>query len=191
MVDNMIDGFDIYSLPRTTPVHHFEVPTNKKYVKKAAFAEKGQTVVGGSDHGQVYVFAIDNSQAEQVLIHGKKDNMIQSVEVRTINSLTHTVKRVILRRRLHVIITLSGVVSLAGPSTFKSGKNRLVTVLCDSVDVLTKRPQIKEVPRQRRNFDLGFLILMNFVVILVAWTAHSWRPVIEAVCYMIWLRFIC
>jgi hypothetical protein len=116
--------------------------------------------------------------------------MIQSVEVRIINSLTHTVKRVILRRRLHVIITLSGVLLLAGPSTFKSGKNRLVTVLCELVVVLTKRPQIKQAPPpQQRNFDLGFLILMNFAVILVA-SAHLWHPVIEVVCYMIGLRFV-
>lgn len=83
----MTDGFDVYAMPRTTPIRHFGVPMNRKYVKKAVYAEKGMTVVGGSDHGKVYVFEIENTGAKQILIHGKKDVMIQSVEVRIIDSL--------------------------------------------------------------------------------------------------------
>ena len=87
VVDNMTDGFDAYTLPRTTPTRHFSVPMNKKYVKKAVYAERGMTIVGGSDHGTVYIFEIQSSEARQTLIHGKKDVMIQTVEVRIIDSL--------------------------------------------------------------------------------------------------------
>lgn len=83
----MTDGFDTYTLPRTTPTRHFSVPMGKKYVKKAVYAERGMTIVGGSDHGTVYIFGIQSSEARQTLIHGKKDAMIQTVEVREIDSL--------------------------------------------------------------------------------------------------------
>jgi hypothetical protein len=82
----MTDEFDSYTLPRTTPIQCFKVLTSKKYVKKVVYAEKKDAVVGGSDHGKVYVFGIQNPKAQQTLIHKKKDIMIQTIEVR---KLTH------------------------------------------------------------------------------------------------------
>ena len=60
---------------------------SKKYVKKAVYAEKGNAIVGRSDHGKVYVFEIQNPKAQQTLVHGRKDIMIQTVEVRILTHL--------------------------------------------------------------------------------------------------------
>jgi len=45
------------------------------------FAEHGAVVVGGSDHGCVYVFNINDPEPAQVLYHEKADSMIQTVAV--------------------------------------------------------------------------------------------------------------
>ncbi|KAF8583149.1 WD40 repeat-like protein [Ramaria rubella] len=57
VVDNGTDGFDLHALDnsmhvRTLPM---EIPT-KKLPKQVAFGENSQVIVGGSDHGVVYVF---------------------------------------------------------------------------------------------------------------------------------------
>ena len=57
----MTNGFDLYTSTRTVPSKTFVVPTTKKVTKKATFGENGHTVVTGSDHGQVYVFAINKT----------------------------------------------------------------------------------------------------------------------------------
>jgi hypothetical protein len=82
LVDNMTNGFDLYTLTRTVPSKTFVVPTTKKFTKKAAFGENGHTVVTGSDHGQVYVFAINKTEPMQTLEHGGRSVMIQAVEVK-------------------------------------------------------------------------------------------------------------
>jgi hypothetical protein len=45
------------------------------------FAEKGDTIVGGSDHGCVYVFKISDSDPIQVLYHERAERMIQTIAV--------------------------------------------------------------------------------------------------------------
>jgi hypothetical protein len=81
LVDNMTDGFDLYNLPRTTPSRSFVVPTAKHFAKKGVFGEKGNTVVTGSDHGNVYVFTVNKTEPIQRLEHGREQVMIQTVEV--------------------------------------------------------------------------------------------------------------
>jgi hypothetical protein len=81
LVDNMTDGFDLYNLSRTVPSKSFVVPTTKQFTKKGVFGEKGNTVVTGSDHGKVYVFAVNKKESIQRLEHRRESVMIQAVEV--------------------------------------------------------------------------------------------------------------
>ena len=85
LVDNMTNGFDLYSLSRTSPSKSFVVPTTKKLVKNGVFREKEHTVITGSDHGKVYVFAVNKTEPVQRLEHGRKNVMIQAVEVTSSN----------------------------------------------------------------------------------------------------------
>ena len=82
LVDNMTNGFDLYNSSRTAPARSFEVPTTKIYTKNGVFGEKGHTIVTGSDHGIVYVFAVSKTESMQKLEHGTKRTMIQSIEVK-------------------------------------------------------------------------------------------------------------
>lgn len=77
----MTNGFDVYNCTRTSPTRSFHVPTARKFIKKGVFGEAGNIIVGGSDHGKVYVFGINKSGPIQVLHHGRKGAMIQIVEV--------------------------------------------------------------------------------------------------------------
>jgi hypothetical protein len=82
----MTNGFDLYSTSRTTPLRTFEVPTTKIFAKKGVFGEKGNTIVTGSDHGKVYVFAVNKKESIQNLEHGTEKIMIQAVEARSLFS---------------------------------------------------------------------------------------------------------
>ena len=81
LIDNMTNGFDLYSATRTTPLRSFYIETCKKYVKKGVFGEKGGIVICGSDHGKVYIFGTNNGEPRQSLRHGK-GGLIQVVEAR-------------------------------------------------------------------------------------------------------------
>jgi hypothetical protein len=82
VIDNITTGFDVYPIHRSTPIHSFEVPTARKFVKMAVFGEKGSIVVGGSDHGKVYIFDLKAPQITQTVIHGNPTSLIQAVAVR-------------------------------------------------------------------------------------------------------------
>jgi hypothetical protein len=77
----MTNGFDLYTSSRTSPSKSFVVPTTKIFAKKGVFGEKGRTVVTGSDHGKVYVFAVSKPESVQTLEHGRESVIIQAVEV--------------------------------------------------------------------------------------------------------------
>ena len=81
LLDNMTNSFDLYSLSRTAPSRSFVVPTTKIFTKKGVFVEKGHIVITGSDHRQVYVFAVNKTESMQRLRHRSKSVMIQAVEV--------------------------------------------------------------------------------------------------------------
>ena len=82
LIDNMADGFDLYSVNRPAPIRSFPVRSTKKYIKGCVFAENGRAIVCGSDHGKAYVFAIADIQPKQELVHGNRKQMIQTVSVR-------------------------------------------------------------------------------------------------------------
>jgi hypothetical protein len=81
LVDNLTTGFDLYSLPRTSPHRSLNIPNSKKYVKNGTFTEGNTRAVCGSDHGKIYVFDLATEEPVQVLQHGSRQDMIQSVEV--------------------------------------------------------------------------------------------------------------
>ena len=56
VIDNISTGFDVYALQRSSVAHSFEVPTGRRYIRDVAFGEKDAVIVGGSDHGKIYVF---------------------------------------------------------------------------------------------------------------------------------------
>ena len=88
----MVDGFDLYPPDHTSAVKTFKVATNKKYVKQAAFAEKGRLAICGSDHGLAYVFDVHaSSEVPQKLSHGKEDELIQTVEVSSLPMFLYTI----------------------------------------------------------------------------------------------------
>jgi len=81
----MADGFDLYSANRPAPVRTFPVRSARKYVKCGVFAEGGRAIVCGSDHGKVYVFSIADTKPKQELLHGNRNQMIQTVAVRQLH----------------------------------------------------------------------------------------------------------
>ena len=82
LVDNMTNGFDLYGTSCTAPSRSFVVPTTKIFAKKGVFGDKGNSIVTGSDHGKVYVFAVNKKESMQKLEHGSEKLMIQAVEVK-------------------------------------------------------------------------------------------------------------
>ncbi|PPQ84922.1 hypothetical protein CVT24_013126 [Panaeolus cyanescens] len=69
VVDNMTTGFDLYDFRHASPIRSYEVPVSRKRVKMVKFGEGSMTVIGGSDHGMVYVFNTRTSELLQVLVH--------------------------------------------------------------------------------------------------------------------------
>ena len=78
----MSTGFDVYTLQRSTPAHSFEIPAGRRYTRDVVFGEKCAVIVGGSDHGKVYVFDLKSSTPVQLITHGKPTSLIQAVIVR-------------------------------------------------------------------------------------------------------------
>ncbi|SJL15202.1 uncharacterized protein ARMOST_18688 [Armillaria ostoyae] len=75
LVDNLTSGFDLYAFPHSSTSQTFPVPITRErsIIKDAIFAEDGQVVVCGSDHGVAYVFSHSNGRKKllQIMYHGK------------------------------------------------------------------------------------------------------------------------
>lgn len=71
-MDNAFDGFDLYSLTECRWLRLFPTGTpTVRFPKQVAFGENGRTVVGGSDHGSVYVFDRETGAPLDVLRHAE------------------------------------------------------------------------------------------------------------------------
>jgi hypothetical protein len=80
-VDNVADGFDLHQLDNGTYVRTFFTGTAQKtYPKQVVFGEEAKVVVGGSDHGAIYVFDRRTGEQLQVLRHAEK-GMVQTITV--------------------------------------------------------------------------------------------------------------
>jgi hypothetical protein len=77
----MTSGYELYPIHRNSPTRTFEIPNERLYVKMVKFAENGATIVGGSDHGCVYIFNVSESDPVQVLYHERADCMVQTIAV--------------------------------------------------------------------------------------------------------------
>lgn len=80
-MDNLTNGFDVYEHGNFATKKVFRVHTADRFVKDVKFAEFGATLVGGSDHGGAYIFDTLTGQAQDILQHGDKTQMVQALAV--------------------------------------------------------------------------------------------------------------
>jgi len=81
VIENLSNGFDLYTLPRVSPLHAFVVPTTKTCIKDGVFGEEASVVACGSDHGTVYVFSTSSAKPKQVIKQAGKSVDIQAISV--------------------------------------------------------------------------------------------------------------
>jgi hypothetical protein len=85
-IDNVLNGFDVHHLDTGAWKRAFSTrDSTRKFPKQVAFGEMRQVVVGGSDHGVVYVFNQKTAAVVQILQHSdqKMVQMVQTVTVST------------------------------------------------------------------------------------------------------------
>lgn len=81
VIDNARNGFDLYQLDSGTYIRTFPTGNPSKLLpKQVAFGEDSKVVVGGSDHGAIYVFDRKTGKPLQVLHHADK-GLVQTVTV--------------------------------------------------------------------------------------------------------------
>jgi hypothetical protein len=82
VVDNARNGFDLHQLDNATYIRTFPTGSPIKVLpKQVAFGEESRVIVGGSDHGAVYVFDRKTGKPLQVLHHADR-GLVQTVTVR-------------------------------------------------------------------------------------------------------------
>ena len=73
MVDNATDGFSLYDLETGKFIRKFPTSVPKKtHPKQVTYGEGNRIVVGGSDHGAVYVFDRKSGKPLDVLHHANQ-----------------------------------------------------------------------------------------------------------------------
>lgn len=81
LVDNIVDGFDLYSFPALEHIDFLGVPRAEPYVHGGAFIEGSNGAACGSDHGQIYLFSTMTSKCVERLRIGSKKSIIQAIDV--------------------------------------------------------------------------------------------------------------
>ncbi|KAG1859697.1 hypothetical protein F4604DRAFT_1684647 [Suillus subluteus] len=86
IVDNATDGFTLYRLEGDgEPVRTFATGLPSVSVpKQVAFREEGKVVVGGSDHGLVYIFDQKTGQTLETLRHADT-GLVQTISTHDLN----------------------------------------------------------------------------------------------------------
>ena len=80
VIDNVNNGFDIYKIDSGNFVRTLITRDPiKTYPKGVAFANHSQAIVGGSDHGLVYIFERKSGRVITTLRHGKEG--VQTIAV--------------------------------------------------------------------------------------------------------------
>lgn len=80
-MDNVCDGFDLHQLDNGAYIRTFLTGDAKSVVpKQVIFSEDTKVVIGGSDHGKVYIFDRRTGKVFQVLDHGST-GLVQTVMV--------------------------------------------------------------------------------------------------------------
>jgi hypothetical protein len=82
VVDNAEDGYDFYRLDNNCTFIQSYITRLSilRQPNEVVFAEEGEAVVGGSDHGAVYVFGVHTGAQLDVIQH-EKDAMVQTIAV--------------------------------------------------------------------------------------------------------------
>lgn len=81
VVDSGFSGFNLHKLDDGKYVRNYSTGAPIKNVpKQVAFAENAKVIVGGSDHGSVYVFERESGNTLQVLRHSE-NTFVQTVTV--------------------------------------------------------------------------------------------------------------
>lgn len=81
IIDNVNDGFDLYNMENGIFLRNFPTGTPiKRLPKQVGFGEEAKVVVGGTDHGVVYVFDRKRGARLDTLDHGNK-HLIQAITV--------------------------------------------------------------------------------------------------------------
>ncbi|TFK59710.1 WD40 repeat-like protein [Pluteus cervinus] len=88
VVDNVLDGFDLYDFGTGKFVRSLRTGrAKKKWPKQIAFAEDSRVVVGGSDHGVIYVFERKTGEVLDELRHASQ-GLAQAVSVCDVGGLS-------------------------------------------------------------------------------------------------------
>lgn len=81
VVDNARNGFDLYHLDNGAYIRTFPTGNPSRHLpKQVAFGEDSKVIVGGSDHGAVYVFDRKSGKPLQVL-HHEDGGLVQTITV--------------------------------------------------------------------------------------------------------------
>lgn len=81
-MDNARNGFDLHQLDNATYIRTFPTGNPIKVLpKQVAFGEDSRVIIGGSDHGAVYVFDRKTGKPLQVLHHAG-NGLVQTIAVR-------------------------------------------------------------------------------------------------------------
>ncbi len=89
VVDNLIDGFELYRYPHTAPFSSIEIPRKTPFVHGTTFLENGAQIACGSDHGTIYLFSVELGDRLQKLRHGSQRTMIQTLDVSYISTSSY------------------------------------------------------------------------------------------------------
>ncbi|PPQ78141.1 hypothetical protein CVT24_006424 [Panaeolus cyanescens] len=80
VVDNLTSGFDLYAWNKPSPKKKFDTKrANPAFTVDVKFAESGSLIVGGSDHGIVYIFDTGTGELLQRLYQDTPSTPIQSL----------------------------------------------------------------------------------------------------------------
>ncbi|KJA24984.1 hypothetical protein HYPSUDRAFT_53480 [Hypholoma sublateritium FD-334 SS-4] len=85
VVDNLVDGFDLYRYPHTAPFSTIELSRKTSFIHGAAFIENGTQIACGSDHGTIYLYSLEKVERTQTLKHGSRRTMIQALDAVSTN----------------------------------------------------------------------------------------------------------
>lgn len=81
VVDNATNGFDLYQLESNAFIRNFPTGIPLRSVpKQVRFGENSKVIVGGSDHGRVYVFERKSGRLLDTL-HHLKSGLVQTIAV--------------------------------------------------------------------------------------------------------------
>ncbi|KIJ29385.1 hypothetical protein M422DRAFT_269222 [Sphaerobolus stellatus SS14] len=81
VIDNATNGSDLHRLDNGTQLRTYETGLHERRIpKQVVFAEDGRLVVGGSDHGKIYLFDRDSGRLLGILPHARRQ-VVQTVTI--------------------------------------------------------------------------------------------------------------